>query len=73
MTDERHLAHDRSRADGGDVLPTREHAGLARDHEEALGAHVALVHEDGAGFGVDGLSEGRDLRDVALVHVGEQR
>ena len=30
----------------GDVLPAGEHAGVAVDHEEALGAHVALVHED---------------------------
>ena len=55
------------------MLPAREHAGLAHDDEEALGAHVALVHEDGAGLGVDGLAEGLDLRNVALVHVGEQR
>ena len=43
------------------------------DHEEALGAHVALVHEDGAGLGVDGLAERGDLATSRLVHVGEQR
>ena len=57
----------------GDVLPAREHAGLPVDHEEALRAHVALVHEDRAGLGVDRLAESGDRGDVGLVHVGEER
>ena len=43
------------------------------DHEEALGADVALVHEHGAGLGVDGLADLGDPGDVALVDVGEER
>ena len=62
VADEGHLADDRPGADVGDVLTARVHAGVAGDHEEALGADVALVHEDGAGLGVDRLA---DLGDPA--------
>ena len=43
---ERHLPDDRPGPIVGDVLAAERHAGLTVDHEEALGAHVALVHED---------------------------
>ena len=43
------------------------------DDEEALRADVALVHEDGTGLRVDGLTDLGDPEDVALVDVGEDR
>ena len=38
VTDQRHLAHDATRADRRDVLPAGEDARLALEHEEALDA-----------------------------------
>ncbi len=43
------------------------------EHEEALGAHVALVDEQGPDLGVHDLAQGGDLLDVGLVHVGQER
>ena len=44
--------------------PPLDDARLALEHEEALDPDVALVDQDGAGLGIDGLTEGGDPREL---------
>src|SRR5690606_31668487 len=73
VPDQRHLADDAARTDRGHVVVAAEHAGLALQHEEALGADVALLDEVGAGLGLHRLTELGDPVEVGVVQLGEER